>query len=260
GTGVGRWDTSVDVQHFGYTDTATANASIAYYGNRAEVRVSHNANADEGNLAHLNATGSVQRSTVRVGSSIAFADGVVAVGPPIRTGSFAIVYPHESIAGKKITVGDQDNPRAVADGWGAAVVPDLPAYAPQSLGVDVADLPVGYSLGSGAFDVKAPYRGGYALEVGSAYSASVYGTLLQSDGQPVALATGTATQIGRPDKQVTFFTNASGKFGAEGLAPGRWQVDIASETGPLRFAFDVPKGLDGLLRIGELRPVSGGLP
>ena len=56
-------------------------------------------------------------------------------------------------------------------------MPDLPVYTANSIPVDVTDLPVGYSLGAGAFDVVAPYRAGYALEVGTASSVSAYGTL-----------------------------------------------------------------------------------
>ncbi len=254
GNGIGRWDTSVDAQSYGHTETTGASGSLTYYGNRAEVRVAHNADIRGLGPTSFAPEPAVQRTSLRVGSSIAFADGQIAVGPPIRGGAFAIVYPHESIADKEVTVGEIDAPRAKADGWGAAVVTDLPAYAPANVGVDVDDLPIGYSLGAAAFDFRAGYKQGYALEVGSAYSVSVYGTLTGANGEPVALTSGTAHAESNPARRVSVFTNASGRFGAEGLAAGRWIIEMATDGEPARFVIDVPKGTDGLLKVGTLRP------
>ncbi len=260
GTGVGRWDTSLDLQQLGYTETANANAALGYYGNRGDVHVSYNSDMSGVGFDKFAPSTVTQRASIRAGSSFAFADGAVAVGPPIRGGAFAIVSPHESIAGKEITVGDADNVRALADSWGPALVSDLPAYSQSSIPVDVAGLPVGYSLGAGAFDVNARYKAGYALEVGSDYSVSVYGTLLDGNGEPVALMTGFASAVDRQGKRVSIFTNASGKFGAEGLAPGRWIIEMATEGTPLKFSLDVPKGVDGLYKAGTLRPSGANAP
>lgn len=250
GDGVGRWDTSLDVQNFGKDDRTAANASVGYYGNRAELRLSHYTDVTGTNFD----TG-LQRTSMRVGTSIAFADGVVAVGPPIRGNAFALVYPHESLRGRDITVGSIDDATAVANRWGPAVVTNVPAYSPYSLPIEVADLPVGYSLGAGGFDLNAPYKAGYALRVGSGHSVSVFGTLLRGDGTPVDLASGFAYQPDEPSNRVPVFTNVKGRFGAEGLAPGYWVIDIDSSDAPLRFSFDVPKGVEGLHRAGELKPI-----
>ncbi|MBX9924897.1 MAG: fimbrial biogenesis outer membrane usher protein, partial [Hyphomicrobiaceae bacterium] len=256
GEGIGRWDASVDVQNFETTERTAASGSVGYTANRAEVRVSHHADvlAATGRSTHGTAQ-QQQRSSVRVGSGIAFADGVIGIGPPIRGDAFALVHPHDSLAGKTIAAGSFESPRAFADGWGPGVVGDLPAYAPTSVAIDVADLPVGYSLGAGTFDVAAPYKGGYALMVGSSASVSVFGTLLNTDGTPIELASGFATPSAGGAEPIPVFTNAKGRFGAEGLSPGRWLVDVESDTGPVRYAIDIPKGADGLIRTGELRPI-----
>lgn len=254
GEGIGRWDTSIDMQSYGHRDATSASGTIAYYGNRAELRVSHHADVRGVGPSRFDPETGLQRSSVRVGSSIAFADGHVAVGAPIRGGAFAIVYPHESIAGKEITVGDAEHPRARVDGWGATVVTDLPAYSPAGFAVDVADLPVGYSLGAAAFELRAGYKQGYALEVGSAYSVSVYGTLLDADGEPIALTSGFAHMYDKPGRRVALFTNAAGKFGVEGLAPGTWTIEMANEGEPARYVFEVPAGIDGLFKVGALQP------
>ena len=252
GTGVGRWDVSVNVQQHDLDGRSAIGGAASYAGNRAEVRVAHSGTTYD----PLAGTLVDQRSSLRVGSAIAFADGRVAVGAPIRGNGFAIVYPHESIASKEITVGSGQDVRARSDSWGPAVVTNLPAYQPSTIPIDVADLPVGYSLGAATFDIVAPYKAGYSLEVGSAYSVYAYGTLLLPDGAPVALLTGVARPASGPGRQVSVFTNAAGKFGAEGLAPGRWTIEMATAPQPTRYVIDIPQGTDGLFRCGTLRPMS----
>ncbi|WP_144061138.1 fimbria/pilus outer membrane usher protein [Hyphomicrobium denitrificans] len=255
GNGIGRWDTSVNVQQNEFDDRASVNGMIGYYGNRAQVRLIHNSGFDGVSITDFHLQPGQQRTSLQIGTSIAFADGHVAIGAPITGDAFAIVYPHASIADKTVTVGGGDNVRAVADGWGPAVVTNLPAYAPSTIPVDADDLPTGYSLGAAAFDTFAPFKGGYALEVGSAYSVSAYGTLQFTDGEPVALLTGTAHPIDHPDKSVTIFTNAAGRFGAEGLAPGRWILEMATDGAPTRFALNIPSNAQGLFKAGTLHPV-----
>lgn len=257
GHGLDSWETSVDAQTRARGDEeTTAGASVSYYGNRAEVTAQHTSSMNGLAWGGFDMDDTTQRSTVRVGTSIAFADGKAGVGRPIRGEGFAVVAPHESIAGKEITVGTADDVRARADFFGPAVVPDLPAYSNSTVPVDVEDLPIGYSLGAGALETYAPYRAGYALEVGSAYSVSVFGILIGSDGEPLALLAGTASPAGSPDKQVPLFTNSVGKFAAEGLSPGRWTIEMPSEGAPTRYALDIPQGVDGLFKAGTLTPLN----
>lgn len=255
GRGIDRWEATADVQQSGRDSRATASGSLGYYGNRGEVRVAHSTGFDGVTWDKFNAEPSDQRSTVRLGTAVAFADGAVGWGQPIRGGAFGIVTPHETIAGKEVLVGTKDDPIARADMWGPVIVPSLPSYTSSTTPVDVPDAPVGYSLGAGGFDTFAPYRAGYRMEVGSAYSVSAYGTLLKSNGEPISLLTGVAYPAGNPEKQVAIFTNGAGKFGAEGLAPGKWFIEMATEGAPTKFAIDIPKGTDGLYKAGTLKPV-----
>ncbi|MCP4781667.1 MAG: hypothetical protein GY877_13275 [Hyphomicrobium sp.] len=103
------------------------------------------------------------RTTARVGAAIAFADGTVAIGAPIRGDAFAIVDAHESLADKEIYVLDGDDVRARADQWGPALVSQLPAYTDVTLPIDVEDLPIGCSLDAGVFDLLPAYRSGQVL-------------------------------------------------------------------------------------------------
>jgi outer membrane usher protein len=103
--------------------------------------------------------------------------------------------------------------------------------------------------------VVAPYRGGYALEVGSASSVSAYGTLVLADFSPVALITGVAHPADNPLQQVMVFTNKAGRFSAEGLSPGKWVIEMATDGGPTKYEMEVPEGTDGLFQAGMLRPM-----
>lgn len=255
GNGIGRWDTSVNAQQNAFDDHASVNGVIGYYGNRAQVRLMHNSGFDGVSITDLRVQPGQQRTSLQIGTSLTFADGHLAIGAPVTGDAFAIVYPHASIADKTVTVGSDNDVRAIADGWGPAVVTNLPAYAPANIPIDVDDLPVGYSLGAATFDTFAPLKGGYALEVGSSYSVSAYGTLQQRDGTPISLVTGTARAVANPDRTAAVFTNASGRFGAEGLAPGRWIIEMATDGAPTQFVLDIPENVDGLFKAGVLHPV-----
>ncbi|MBS0252178.1 MAG: fimbrial biogenesis outer membrane usher protein [Proteobacteria bacterium] len=254
GNGLGRWDTSVYVQHSDFNAQASVSASAGYYGNRGQVRLIQNSGFDGISYSRFSVEPGPERTSLQVGTAIAFADGKIAVGAPITGDAFAIVYPHASIADKEITVGDNNNVKAIADSWGPALVTSLPAYAPATIPVDAGDLPIGYSLGAAAFDTFAPFKAGYALEVGSDYSVSAYGTLVLADGTPLSLVSGTARSNERTKKSVTIFTNAAGRFGADGLAPGRWLIEMQTDGTPTTFVLDVPAGTKGLYKAGTLHP------
>jgi outer membrane usher protein len=124
--------------------------------------------------------------------------------------------------------------------------------------VDVKNLPPGYSLGNGAFDVIAPYRAGYALQVGSANSVSAFGRLLRADREPLALTIGVARPLDSRSRNatVTVFTNQAGRFVAEGLAPGVCLIEMATDERPTTYKIEVPNGTQGLLQAGVLTPIA----
>lgn len=252
---MGHWHVTVNAQQSRDSDTGLTAAAASLAGNRAEIAASHGTGFADGRYLGLDGKATQQRSSLRIGTAVAFADGAIAIGPPIRGGAFAIVNPHESIAGKEIVIGDAERPRARSDWLGPALVTDLPAYHPASLPVDVADLPIGYSLGAAAFDVFAPYKAGYRLEVGSSFSAYAYGTIFLANGEPAALSSGVARSAQFPDRIVTIFTNGSGRFGAEGLAPGNWTLEVATPGQPTLYEFAIPPGTNGLFDAGHLHPL-----
>ncbi|MFN5783510.1 MAG: hypothetical protein ACK442_10660 [Novosphingobium sp.] len=90
------------------------------------------------------------------------------------------------------------------------------------------------------------------LEVGSDYNVTALGTMLDIDGQPVSLVSGTAKQIGKADgPTLTMFTNRDGRFGATGLAPGKWRVEMLDAKKSV-FIITIPEDSQGIVRLGEI--------
>ncbi len=251
--GAGSWAANIETVYDAPADDIAADGTLTYTGNRAVVSLEHTASLDATRDITGLPTLSDQRTSLRLGTSIAFADGHVALGRPIADG-FAIVAPHDSLADRRILLGDRAAAAGFTDLLGPALVPDLAAYTPRSLRYDVKDLPVGYDLGNQEFTLQPGYKAGYALTVGSAHSVTAFGTLQDDEGKPVGLVTGTAKPASGDAPPVTLFTNGAGRFAAQGVAPGRWEIAMASEP-PLRFVLDVPEGTKGLYRAGTLRPV-----
>jgi outer membrane usher protein len=71
----------------------------------------------------------------------------------------------------------------------------------------------------------------------------------------VSLISGSARSVEHSDKTVTIFTNGAGRFGADGLAPGRWIIEMATDGAPTRFALNIPPNVKGLFKAGTLHPI-----
>jgi outer membrane usher protein len=255
GSGIGAWNTQVEVDRTraddggGGDDHYSVNGSLGYTANRAELSVSQHTG-----FAGLDTETVDQRTSVTAGTAIAFADGRVAVGRPV-SGGFAIVDLHDNLKESQVTVGQADSPRASSDIFGPALLPDISPYSPSRVPVDVSNLPMGYDLGAGAFDLFPHYKSGYLLTVGSDYTVTAFGSLVDAEGEPVALLTGEAYEEGQQKgRKVTVFTNRVGKFGAQGLRPGRWVLDMATEPKKTRYVIDIPKDTVGLVRLDTLKP------
>ncbi|WP_198151127.1 fimbria/pilus outer membrane usher protein [Hyphomicrobium sulfonivorans] len=254
GQGIDRWDASVNVENRAGNNGSTVTAGAGYYGNRADVHLTHSAGMSGVAFTDFYGSSGNQRTSLRVGSAIAFVDDRVAVGAPIKGDAFALVHPHETIGDREVIVGSRDLVLAKSDSFGPAVLSGLPAYSQNSISVDVDDLPTGYSIGPGAYDTKAPYKGGYDIEVGSTYSVVAYGRLVNQNGTPLELAVGVVHPINNPRKRVPIFTNRSGKFAADGVAAGRWIIEIELDTGKVPYILDIPESVEGLHKAGTLRP------
>lgn len=251
GQGVGSYNVSGDIERSDFG--SGINLAGNYYANRAELGLSH-----FGTFAGDFGTSTNQRTSMRFATSLAVADGVFSMGRPIYD-SFAIVRGHETLRGAPILLDpSQFGFTATTGTLGTALHPSISSYSERTITIDAPTAPAGVDLGQGAFRVFPPYRSGYVLQVGSNYSITALGRLLNADGQPVTLVTGTATELAHPDREpVQIFTNRDGRFGAAGLAPGRWRIQMMDEA-RTTYIINVPENVEGVLRVGEIRPSGSG--
>ena len=114
------------------------------------------------------------------------------------------------------------------------------------------DLPVGYNLGEGLFQVKPWFGSGYKLTVGSAATATVVANLLDDNsGEPIALLAGEAVSEQNPDvAPVQFFTNRTGRFAITGVIPGEgYTLQFLSGR---KVTISVPDGEGTLIKMGDV--------
>ena len=248
GSGVGSYNVTADVERSDFGSNVALNAS--YFGNRAELGLSHFGTFTDG---FGQSTG--QRSNFRIGTSFAVADGVASIGRPIYD-SFAVVKPHPSLKVASVIVDPSSFGYTASSGaLGVATMPSLSSYSERTVTVDVEGAPAGVDIGQGSFKLFPRYRSGYVLEVGSDYHLTALGTMLDVDGQPVSLVSGKAIELAHPERPaVTLFTNRQGRFGASGLAPGQWRLEML-DTKKSVYVIIIPADADGVVRLGDITPV-----
>ncbi len=238
-------------------NSAQALGYASYSANRFEAAISHAAfGPDVSNFANVNAT------TVRVGTTIAYAGGMVGLGRRIND-SFMLLEPHKNLGKRSVVAGQslaQNDYIGRSGALGAAVNNFLGSYTTQSVQYDVEDPPVGYDTGPGVFRVHPPYKSGYAARIGTESFASAMGTLMLTSEKPVSLIGGRVTLLdvteGDTPQPTPFFTNSAGRFAISNLLPGRrYLVETYGANGTVNraFEFTVPEDTDGLVNLGTVR-------
>ena len=253
-TGVGSWTSTVDAETQAKGQSAV-NASASYVANRADVTVTHSAALSGiGYDAPFNPASTGETTSVGIATSFVYADGAWGVGRPVN-GGFALVTAHPSLGGSPVVVGGTDLLVAQSDWFGSAVVPSASPYKQTRLNYDAPEAPTGYDLGTAAFEMNAPYKAGYKLQAGSAYTVTAMGTLLDAHGEPLPLLAGEAREANKENgRKVEMFTNRVGRFGAMGLAPGKWLIEMPTEGDPTHYVIEIPEGVNGLHDAGTLKP------
>ena len=245
GRGVGSWSADVDVTHA--NESNRVNGSYNRISNRAEWGVAQTASIDGGSDL------TDRRTSLRGGSALVFADGAFGVARPVYDG-FAVIAPHKSLRDRTVVINPQGDSFSSRSGWlGPAVANDLTSYSDRAVPYDVPDAPLGYDLGQGAFRVFPPYRAGYRVAVGSDYFVTAVGRLLDSEGQPIPLLAGTAIEAGGQLRRVELFTNRDGRFGASGLRPGTWRIELPTRPVSV-YTIVIPEGSDGVVTLADQRP------
>jgi outer membrane usher protein len=187
------------------------------------------------------------------GTALVFADGRFGWSRPV-TGSFVIVTRNAALSGRNIGITPGSGSYiARADGLGAAVVPDLQSYRVSTLQLDAPELPVGYDLGRDRYHLLPTYKSGTLIQVGSDATVFVRGTLLNPDGQPIALQAGQVRSLSDAAWQpVNLFTNRVGRFALSGFKPGRYEVQFYANPKAI-IPIEIPDGKSGVIDLGSLR-------
>ena len=219
---------------------------VQHYSNRFRAEVRH---------VYDHTDGATQEYTdVNASFGIGFADGTFALGRDAARG-FAIVNRHRTLRDADVIVEDSFalGASAKTGALGPALVPLRQAYQPDTLRIDVRNLPTGYDIGPGRYDLLPGAASGYHITVGSAASKTIIGHIVGADGQPLVFASGTLQPIsGRDAQPVQFFTNRTGRMAATRVAPGRYGVVVAGSDRPIT-EIDVPDDSQGIVDIGEIR-------
>ncbi|WP_323845845.1 fimbria/pilus outer membrane usher protein [Microbulbifer magnicolonia] len=230
------------------TDTYRADLGALYQANRFQLGLDHS-------YVHFTDVDlePAQLTALRLGSSLAYADGSFALGRPIND-SFIMVRRHETLDGSRILVDErQGGYAAIADDFGPAVVPAVNSYVSQRVRWEPESPPFGYDMGEIEGNAFPLYRSGTAYMAGSEASITVIGEVQDTRGDAIGMMAGQITATdGREFAPVSTFTNKRGRFVAQGLAPGDYRI-VFPQRGDLSVRFRIEEGASGIVELGIIR-------
>jgi len=229
-------------------DSYRADMGAFYQGNRFQLGLDHSYVQFDGEEREPD-----QLSTLRFGSSLAYADGTVAWARPIED-SFIMVRRHDTLSESRILVDErQDGFTAVADSFGPAVVPTVNSYVSRRIHWEAESPPFGYDMGDIDANSFPLYRSGIAYTAGSEASITLISQVQDTRGNPVAMTVGQIRATdGRDFPMVTTFTNKTGRFVAQGLAPGEYRI-VFPDRGDLSVSFSIEEGASGIVELGIIK-------
>jgi outer membrane usher protein len=171
-------------------------------------------------------------TTMSLATSLAFAGGHFAIGRPV-TDSFAIIAPVKNLRGQRLDINPMSDEAYTvkSDGLGAALLPELGSYNFTDISISGRKLPPQLSLPKDHFSVYPVYKSGYVFEIGTDATVYVTAKVFGPDGSPLSLAAGRAVYLTDSSQEpVTLFTNKRGTLNSEGFKPGRYRLELASDT------------------------------
>jgi len=242
----GGWNANLGAQR--QRDEYSAVGGLRYTGYRADLSLSHDVTTPASSAENVD-----NRTSGRFGTALVYADGQFGLSRPVQD-SFALVVPHSELAGQKIGVDPVGHSyTARADWLGPAVLPNLTSYQVRKVTIDAPDLPLGYELGPGEYTVWPTYKSATVMRIGTGATVLLRGVLETADGAPVSLQAGEIVSLSEPKMTpIEVFTNRKGKFMAEGLKPGAFELRLFADA-QAKVRFEIPKGKAGLYDMGSLR-------
>ncbi len=233
-------DVGRNIAHALYNEnptTRTYQAGLGYIGYRGilEMEQRHQTDKDEV-LPNRNLT------RLAASTSLAYTKNGIGFTRPVAE-AFALVKPTGALKDHYVEVNPTSkNPRAIADKWGPAIIPDMQSYYADTLYLQTPD-PLASSLFSqNTFRVRPTYKSGVGITVAGNLAVMLSGRLVPRNPKspPWSLKTGILTPLAGGDKKaIEFFTNKTGEFYAESVAPGEYELQLDDQS--TKYKFQVPE-------------------
>jgi outer membrane usher protein len=142
---------------------------------------------------------------------------------------------------------------ARADFFGPGVMPELTSYRFYDLHLALPGNRPGFQLQRENYTLLPTYKSGFRIPVGTDATVFARGTLLGADSQLVALRSGEVRSLTEPQAEPRIlFTNRGGRFGLEGLKPGRYLLQLFGNERD-RFEFEIPERSLGMVELGAVK-------
>ena len=167
----------------------------------------------------------------RFDTAVAFVDGQVAVGRPIRS-NFVLIYPEKGLEGRAFTAGSN----GLVDMFGPALLTDLAAFSESMVMIgDIPDVPEGYDLGPMRQAVSVGYYGGQSIRVGNGMRVRVFGKAKTAAG-PLAYVACEVFRESEPSIVLNrILTGADGGFLIQGIEHGSYGLRFNAFTNDVLY-------------------------
>ncbi|MGR2702371.1 fimbria/pilus outer membrane usher protein [Vibrio campbellii] len=208
---------------YGYALTAEGDAESQTYS--VEGNYVANRFITDAKVSHLDFdnSDSYQTASLRASTALTLADGNLAWSRPIN-GPVAIVAVHDSLdADVEINAVADDPAEAISTSAINNAVQLSGGHQLSSVYINVPNAPVGYDFGDHEYNITPGSQTGHLINIGSIASKTIIGTLEISSKKPLKLYQG---QLVGQQKTYDFFTNRSGRFVVEGIAPGTYTIMV----------------------------------
>lgn len=198
-------------------------------------------NASQAFNAFLEAGDITNSTSLSLGSALVYTDGVLGVTRPI-SGSFILV---KSDLGNLEVNPSSRGALLTVYGDTVGVIDSAAPYRYTTYRLSPETLPVGSDINDYTKIVYPTYRSGILLLAQPRIFMYAGGTLLDREGAPLGLITGSID--GRE-----FFTDESGYFECYGLTPGEYTLDL--EEGAEEYTIEIKVHDSGFWDLGEVSP------
>jgi outer membrane usher protein len=87
----------------------------------------------------------------------------------------------------------------------------------------------------------------------------LWGGVCAGGAQHNSRPAGTPSHRAAPTRPgITMFTSRAGKFGAQGLRPGKWRIEMPTDGGPTIYEIEIKDDPSGTVRLGDVHPLGRG--